>query len=415
MQGQHKQQQKQGRLINLRWFNRLLKWTYGRWLQGAYQLETHGLESVQALRPPFVIVANHVTTRDPFWISLFMPQPVFWVGSDSNMRTSIMRWLLKLVGTIPKAKVIPDIETVHTIVQVVRRQKGIVGLFPEGAQSWNGSTLPLVPSTAKLLKLLKVPVVRVIISGGYFALPRWTWKRRKGPVMLDFSVLFTPEELKNLSVEDLSQRLDAGLSHNDFADPRVNKVPYSSSRRAEHVELALYLCPNCETLGALRSRNGHLHCTACGASWYFDRFYRIHTLAAPVRSFGTIEAWDAWQTKRVAALARDAEQKAPQHPLVSDSGVLLLQGHKANPLRRIRTGTLVLFPDRLELATLLGERLLFPLQSLDGITVLKRHLLEFYQGRDLYQVRFPFRYMSARKWTDLMLALQAGTIPHAKG
>ena len=76
-----------------------------------------------------------------------------------------MRWLLKLVGTIPKAKVIPDIETVNDIVQVVRRQKGIIGLFPEGAQSWNGSTLPLVPSTAKLLKLLKVPVVQVLIRG----------------------------------------------------------------------------------------------------------------------------------------------------------------------------------------------------------------------------------------------------------
>lgn len=411
MQAPHRQR----RIINLKWFNRLLKWTYGRWLRLVYRIETRGLDAVQALKPPYVIVANHVTTRDPFWISIFMPQPVFWVGSDSNMRTSIMRWLLKLVGTIPKAKVIPDIETVNNIVQVIRRQKGIVGLFPEGAQSWSGGSLPLVPSTAKLLKLLKVPVVRVIIGGGYFALPRWTWKRRKGPVVLTFSVLFTPEQLKALSVEELSQKLDEGLSHNDFTDPDVQNHAYDSARQAEHIELALYLCPNCDSLGSLRSRRTHLHCTACGASWRLDRYYALHTLSAPVRSFDSITAWDAWQTKRVAEIALKAKTEAPHHPVISDAGVLLLQGHKANPLRRIRTGTLVLFPDRLELATLSGERLVFPLHSLEGITVLKRHLLEFYQGRDLYQVRFPFRYMSARKWTDMMLALQEEPILPTKG
>ena len=402
-------------ITNLRWFNHLLKWTYGRWLTKIYHIKTQGLEAVQTLRPPYVIVANHVSTRDPFWISTYIPQPVFWVGSDSNMRSYIMRWLLKLVGTIPKAKAIPDIETVNDIVQVIRRQKGIVGIFPEGAQNWNGETLPLVPSTAKLLKLLKVPVVRVIIGGGYFALPRWTWKRRKGPVILTFSVLFTPKQLKDYPVETISSRLDQALFHNEFDDPAIKNQPYKSSRRAEHLELSLYICANCDTFSSLRSHGNRLFCTACGASWLLDRFYGLKTLSAPYRSFPSISKWDAWQKKTVQTKAQRALRKFPNHPVISDPGVLLLQGHKANPLRRIRTGILVLFHNRLELATLFGERLQFPLHSLEGITVLKRHLLEFYQGRDLYQVRFPFRYMSARKWTDMMLELQALTVPQTKG
>ncbi|HON14337.1 MAG TPA: lysophospholipid acyltransferase family protein [Treponema sp.] len=409
------QKAKQRRHItNLQWFNRILKWSYGRWLRKVYQIEARGLETIQTLRPPYVIVANHVSTRDPFWISSLLPQPVYWVGSDSNMRSSIMRWLLKLVGTIPKAKVIPDIETVNDIVHVIRKQQGIVGLFPEGAQSWNGETLPLVPSTAKLLKLLKVPVLRVIIRGGYFALPRWTWKRRKGPVVLDFSLLFSPEELNKLPVDEIERALIAGLSHNDFTDPVVKDRAYRSSRLAEHLELSLYLCPNCETFGSLRSLKNQLFCNTCGALWRVDPFYRLHTISAPYRSFASIGQWDAWQYGTVVTTAERVLRESPNHPVISDAGVLLLQGHKANPLRRIRTGTLVLFPDRLELATLSGERLAFPLKSLEGITVLKRHLLEFYQGRNLYQVRFPFRYMSARKWTDMMLALQ-DTILRATG
>lgn len=393
-------------LTNLRWFNRLLKWTFGRWLKRVYRIEVRGLEIFQTLRPPYIIVANHVSTRDPFWISAFVPGPIFWVGSDSNMRSSLMRWLLKLVGTIPKAKVIPDIETVNDIVQVVRRQKGIIGLFPEGAQSWNGSTLPLVPSTAKLLKLLKVPVVRVLIRGGYFALPRWTWKRRRGTVILDFSLLFTPEYLSTTPVESLSLDLDQALNHDEFSDSYLAGKPYRSPRRAEHLELSLYLCSNCESFGSLRSRGNRLFCSACGAFWKLDCFYQLQPQSAPYRSFTRIPEWDAWQAQTVQEKARRATAEAPNHPIVSDMGVLLLQGRRANPLRRIRTGTLILFPDRLELATLSGERLQFPLHTLEGITVLKRQLLEFYQGRTLYQVRFPFRYMSARKWQDLMLALQ---------
>ncbi|MCX7949763.1 MAG: hypothetical protein N2509_06580, partial [Treponemataceae bacterium] len=181
---------------------------------------------------------------------------------------------------------------------------------------------------------------------------------------------------------------------------------YRSPRRAEHLELSLYLCSNCESFGSLRSRGNRLFCTTCGALWKLDRFYRLRNESAPYRSFASIREWDTWQARMVQEKARRAILEAPNHPIVSDMGVLLLQGRRANPLRRIRTGTLILFPDRLELATLSGERLQFPLQSLEGITVLKRQLLEFYQGRTLYQVRFPFRYMSARKWQDLMLALQ---------
>ncbi len=393
-------------LTNLRWFNRLLKWTFGRWLKWVYRIEVRGLETLQTLRPPYVIVANHVSTRDPFWISVFIPAPVFWVGSDSNMRSTLMRWLLKLVGTIPKAKVIPDMETVNDIVQVVRRQKGIIGLFPEGAQSWNGSTLPLVPSTAKLLKLLKVPVVRVLIRGGYFALPRWTWRRRRGTVILDFSILFTPEQLATGPVETLSLALDQALSHDEFTDPALMGKPYRSLRRAEHVELSLYICPHCESIGSLRSRGSRLFCTACGALWKLDRFYRLRPQSALYRSITSIPEWDAWQDQILRATAARAASDTPNHPVVSDTGVMLLQGRKTNPLRRLRTGTLVLFPDRLELATISGERLVFPLQNLEGITVLKRQLLEFYWGRDLFQVRFPFRYMSARKWQDMMIAFQ---------
>ena len=78
-----------------------------------------------------------------------------------------------------------------------------------------------------------------------------------------------------------------------------------------------------------------------------------------------------------------------------------------NPLRRLRSGTLILYPDRLELATFFGERLHFPITDIEGISVLKRSTLEFYLGRDLYQTRFALGSSSARKWAEAVETLRS--------
>lgn len=393
--------------LNYRWFNRLIKWSFGLWLRRAYRVEAVGAELFKDLRPPYVLVSNHLTTRDPFLLSVFVPEPVYWVASDGNMRTRIMRALLRLVGTIPKAKAIPDIETVNLIVEVIRKRRGVVGLFPEGQQSWDGRTLPLFPSTAKLIKLLKAPVVSVVIKGAYFALPRWTWLRRRGKVRIEFSRLFDTPELKRLSAQDIFARLSEALSHDEYAYQEKAQIPFASLRRAEHLELSLFICSHCGAIGSLRSFGNRFHCVACGATKRLDRFGYFRPLSDAEVEFRTIAEWDEWQSATLAELMREALRSGNRHPLFSDAGALLFRGRKMNPLRRIRTGTLVLYSDRIELATLLGERLAFPIDKLEGVGVLRRNLFEFYIGRDLYQFRFPLRSISARKWLAAVEAIKA--------
>ena len=67
---------------------------------------------------------------------------------------------------------------------------------------------------------------------------------------------------------------------------------------------------------------------------------------------------------------------------------------------------MILYPDRIELATLLGERLAFPVADIEGAGVLKQQLFEFYIGKTLYQFRFPRRFQSARKWYDAVSVLK---------
>lgn len=383
---------------NLRWFNKLIKATYGLWLHAFFRIRGQGAAMARALKPPYVLVSNHVTVLDPFILSTFLREPVYWITSDGNMRTRLMRALLGLVGSIPKSKSIPDIETVNWTVRVIRKRRGVVGIFPEGQQTWNGTTLPLVPSTAKLLKLLKVPVLAAVIKGGYSSFPRWTSARRRGKIVVEWKLAFSPEELKSLSVDEIRGRLEAALAHDEAAWQDKARAPFEAIRRAEHVELGLFMCPRCEAIGEIRSSRSRLNCLSCGLALKLDAFGRFKARGGEAPAFSNIRDWDRWQAGAFDRRLRLDAAARPDRPLFSDAGALLFHGRKMNPLRRLRSGTLILYPDRIELATFLGERLDFPVASIEGIGVLKRNILEFYVGRDLYQIRFPLSSASARKW-----------------
>jgi len=385
--------------LNVRWFNRLVRTTYGLWVHLFFRVEGRNAQAAKALKPPFVLVSNHVTVLDPFILSTFLREPVYWITSDGNMRSRLIRALLRLVGSIPKSKFIPDIETVNWTVEVIRRRGGVVGIFPEGQQTWDGTTLPLVPSTAKLLKLLKVPVLAAVIKGGYSSLPRWTNARRRGRMEVEFKLAFAPEELKRLDVAEIRSRLEIALAHDEAAWEEKARVPFEALRRAEHIELGLFMCPRCEALGELRSSGARLNCQACGIALKLDAFGRIRPRKGEAPVFTTIRDWDRWQAIAFELRIRRDAAARPDRPIFSDPGALVLRGRKMNPLRRLRSGTLILYPDRVELATFLGERLRFPIADIEGISVLKRSTLEFYVGKILYQTRFALSSASARKWS----------------
>ncbi len=390
---------------NVRWFGRLIRSTYGLWLRLFFRAEEKDAQVAKALKPPFVLVANHVTIIDPFLLGTLVREPVYWITSDGNMRTRLMRALLRLVGSIPKSKAIPDLETVGWTVDVIRKRRGIVGIFPEGQQTWDGTTLPLVPSTAKLLKLLKVPVLAAVIKGGYSSLPRWTGARRRGRVEIEWKLAFTAEELRSLGVDEIRARLEAVLAHDESAWQEEARVPFEALRRAEHLELALFMCPRCEAVGQLRSARTRLNCLSCGMALKLDGFGRFRARRGDPPPFSGIRDWDRWQGIAFEAKVRADAAARPDRPLFSDAGALLLHGRKMNPLRRLRSGTLILYPDRIELATFSGERLRFPVSSIEGISVLKKSTLEFYVGKDLYQARFAHLSASARKWQNAVVAL----------
>lgn len=380
-----------------RWFNLVLRWLLGTFLRYRFRIRPVGEAVFKQIKPPYVVIPTHHGILDPFMVGYLIPSPVYWVTGDGNMRSSVMRALLGLVGSIPKSKSIPDLETIHWIVDIIRKRKGVVGLFAEGQASWDGHTQAVIPSTAKLLKLLKVPVVVAVLKGSYTSQPRWAWNHRPGSMEIEFKLVMDGNELKVKSPEEILSRLETSMEYDEEAWNKQHPQRYRGTGRARHLELALFMCPVCEQAGSMRSHNNRLYCRNCGHVVRLSRYLAFSPVGESKPRFSSIREWDQWQEQAFKRMLLKA-RSTPDLPVFSDSGVMVLKGRRMNPLQKFRTGSMVLYADRIELVTLLGERLRFPIAELEGQSVLKQQIFEFYHGRVLYQFRFPRRSQSARKW-----------------
>lgn len=382
---------------NPRWFNRVLHWTYGLWLRKNYNVHTAGSDIFKTIRPPYIIIPNHVSSFDPFIVGTMVPDPVYWITSDGNMRSSVMRMLLSLVGSIPKSKTIPDMETVGTIVRVVRKKKGVVGIFAEGQAAWDGRTQAIFASTAKLLMLLKAPLIVPVIKGLYFSSPRWGRKRNKGSVEIEFKLVIKQDEYKKLSAEDIHKRLTEALYHDEYRWSADNSTrQWIGSGRALGIERALFMCPVCKNPSSIKSNGNIVLCSSCGATAFYDKKAMFRPLQGqPFLDVTNIQDWDCKQWK----LLKDSLlTNTDSTELLEDHGAVLFRGKRFSPLQRMGTGVLRLFRNQLIFVKDKETPLSFPISDIEGIGTLKSRTLEFYIGKTFYRIRFKNSSVSARKW-----------------
>ena len=391
----------------LQWVNILLRYSLGFFLRFYFRISTSGLEAIQGLES-FVLIPTHHGNWDPFIIGSHIKKPVHWVTSDGNMRSRFMRFFLQYVGSIPKSKNIPDIQTIGWIVDTIRKKKGIVGLFVEGQASWDGHTQKIMDGTGKLLKFLKAPVVLAIFEGAYYSQPRWGRGLRRGKLHIRFEILFQAEDLKELPHENIQEKLSDAMCYDEAAWQEETKQKFSSPFRSEYLERALYLCPSCKSIASLESKKNKFLCTICHSAFLLNASYKIEeeprkeSLALDIQ---TIRQWNLWQKETYPHVLHAIIEKEKGQVLFIDEKTRIYRGRRMNPLVLLQRGKLVLYADRIEHE---GKKrtLTFYFKDIDAEGVLKGQLLEFYEGKNLYQVRFASKRQSARKWADAVTALR---------
>ena len=230
--------------------NKFLYWFFKGLLKKLYfkkvNLQLKNVEIFKDVEGPFILLYNHPSFFD--WMYTFIPlypKRVNAIMAYYYFCNYRLAKVLHKLGCFPKFLYQPDISAIKNIKKVINNG-GILGIAPEGRLSAYGELETLAPATEKLIKHLGVPVYIGKISGGYFTKPKWAANIRRGRVDLEYELLFTPEDLKTKSLEEINTILNKKMYYNDFKWQKENKVYFKGDKFRGGLENILYVCPECE-------------------------------------------------------------------------------------------------------------------------------------------------------------------------
>lgn len=265
---------------------------------------------MKGLKPPFLVLGTHHSFTD-FYITplALFPYRANYVSELEGFE-AYGEWIYRQVGCLGTRKFVNDIALVKNIKRIIKR-KGILVLYPEARYANVGTNSTLADSTGKLAKMLKVPVVAINMRGNYLQSPIWNLTTRK-EARLDTTItqVFTAEELADATVEEVNAKLQAFLTYDEYAWQYETKLAITYEKRAEGIELVLYMCPVCKCEFQTETKNAEIFCNHCGAEWHMTEYGKMElvtdylsvtetTETELVTDFSHIPNWYEWERMQV--------------------------------------------------------------------------------------------------------------------
>lgn len=307
----------------------------------------------------FIIIANHSDALDPVYVLYALKKYVRFVISDHLVDKPILNLILrKISGFIVREREKPSSEMVNNILNSIK--EGVsVAICVEGTITPNGETGFFSPRTGQLIKDAGVALITFKVNGGYFHTPKWGTGLRKGPVRGGVVREYSPQELKEMTVEEINEVIRNDIYVNVFDDLKENKHQYKGKNLAEHVERILYMCPHCFEVGKLHSKGDFLTCD-CGyvTELRADGFF--HQVHKPL-VFDNILDWDKWQKEQW----KERVLKAGAGELIFEEGgqrIATIVDRKRKSISE--NATLRICQDRFEIQLNENENVIIPLDTI---------------------------------------------------
>lgn len=363
-------------------------WVLGR-VNRSYGVEfTYDYDPDSIKDQPTILLSSHASRLEFIYtIYGFKRKDVNIVCGFQNILQKGLYHLLIKFGVISKYLYQPDFMCVKNMFKVLRRN-GAIGLFPEGIQSSSGSTHPINPATTQFIKKSRANIVVCTTKGAYLATNRYSSDRKKGYIGVNYSLLFTPEMLGELTEEQIYDLILQKISYNDFAFNKVARNKYIGKKpNAFGIDKILYKCPDCKEEHTLHVEDDTVVCERCGFQVRINEYYDLVDIKGKWCP-SDIDEWYKWQRKCVANQVTSDDFELS---LCGSLCALNLDKLRKPPKNRrtLSVGTAQLTNRGLSFSgTLDGQNadFDFPAKSVYSLTFSTQGYLEFYYNNDYFML-----------------------------
>ena len=330
----------------------------------------------------FIVIANHSDALDPIYVLCSLKKYIRFVMGDHVIFNPVVKFFLKtMCGWIVKGR--DNHPSVLINDMTASAKEGVpLGLFAEGTITPNGETGFFSPRTGQLVKDLGVALITYRVKGGFFHTPRWGTGLRKGRIQAGVVHEYSPEELAEMTAEEVNAIIKRDIYVNAFEEQRKRLRYYKGKNLAEHIERILYICPHCQQVGTLHSKGNFLTCD-CGYKVEFGQDGFFHECEKAL-VFDNVLDWDKWQK----GIWKDKVLNAPDGELIfeeNEQPVYTLVKRKKVELSD--NAILCLYKDRFELILNENETITFPIEKLKLVLNVSVESVMFFDGEHFIYVK----------------------------
>lgn len=355
-------------------------------------------KEVRIKETPYLVFANHSDTIDPAYIIKTTKKYVRFVMSDHVMRMGLVGKLYNLLNAPIVFEREKGTDALYKSI-VDNIKAGVnVAMYPEGALTSTGETGFISKRNAKLVKECDCTFVTYRGKGGYLKKPRWAKSSRKGPIFGEVVNIYTREQIRSMSEDDIYKHILEDLYVNIYDEQRKEPHKYIGEDPAENAEIILYGCPCCKSIGNLRTKGREIFCT-CGFRAEIDDYGFWH---GENMEFDNIPEWDKFQKKLLKDLTDSV--KGTDELLFKDEEqqIYIIENGEVTTLSE--NGRLELFADRVEITTA-NKTVTVPLADINSVKTSSRMNILLVTDEGYFEIKSPYP-RSATKYIVAIRYLQ---------
>ena len=236
----------------------------------------HIIDNINDYKGPCFLIYNHQSRMDYIYIAqATYPRPLNFVVGYNEFFRSHLQFIFKLIHNIPKKNFNSDVASIRAMNQIIK-QNGVVCIAPEGMSSITGHSQPIALGTGKLLKHYHIPVYMVKLKGAFLSNTKVCLDERYGKVDVTLHRLFDEEQLRNLSVEDIENKINEELWQDDYEWNKKERIKFDmKGNSCSHLHDLCYHCFRCNKDFTMFGEKNKIVCKECGNGATLNEYYDL--------------------------------------------------------------------------------------------------------------------------------------------